>query len=108
MRSRFLDPIFSSGVYLAMNSAERAAEVVAASLREPRREAALQRDYARFVRRGLNQLSWFIFRFTLPGHGAIVRASARRPEGGTGDGVDAGRAMSSTARGCGGGCSCSS
>ncbi len=62
----FLDPIFSSGVYLAMNSAERAAEVVVASLREPRREAALQRDYARFVRRGLGQLSWFIFRFTSP------------------------------------------
>ena len=62
----FLDPIFSSGVYLAMNSAERAADVVAASLREPRREAALQRDYARFVKRGLGQLSWFIFRFTSP------------------------------------------
>jgi flavin-dependent dehydrogenase len=62
----FLDPIFSSGVYLAMNSAERAAAVVAGALREPRREAALQRDYARFVRRGLGQLSWFIFRFTSP------------------------------------------
>jgi flavin-dependent dehydrogenase len=62
----FLDPIFSSGVYLAMNSAERAAEVVAACLREPRREAALQRSYARFVRRGLGRLSWFIFRFTSP------------------------------------------
>jgi flavin-dependent dehydrogenase len=62
----FLDPIFSSGVYLAMNSAERAAEVVAGALREPHREAALQRDYARLVRRGLGQLSWFIFRFTSP------------------------------------------
>jgi flavin-dependent dehydrogenase len=62
----FLDPIFSTGVYLAMNSAERAAEVVAACLREPQREAALQRAYARFVRRGLDQLSWFIFRFTSP------------------------------------------
>ncbi|HEY1899048.1 MAG TPA: NAD(P)/FAD-dependent oxidoreductase [Steroidobacteraceae bacterium] len=62
----FLDPIFSSGVYLAMNSAERAADVVAACLREPRREAALQRDYTRFVKRGLGQMSWFIFRFTSP------------------------------------------
>ena len=51
----FLDPIFSSGVYLAMNSAERAAEVVAGCLAEPRREAALQRAYARFIRRGLRQ-----------------------------------------------------
>ncbi len=62
----FLDPIFSTGVYLAMDSAERAAKVVAGSLREPRREAALQRDYARFTRRGLRQLAWFIFRFTSP------------------------------------------
>ncbi len=62
----FLDPIFSSGVYLAMNSAERAAEVVAGCLAEPRREAALQRAYARFIRRGLRQLGWFIFRFNSP------------------------------------------
>jgi flavin-dependent dehydrogenase len=62
----FLDPIFSTGVYLAMNSAERAAELVAACLREPHREASLQRGYARYVRRGLGQLSWFIYRFTSP------------------------------------------
>jgi flavin-dependent dehydrogenase len=62
----FLDPIFSSGVYLAMISAEQAAEVVAGALRQPRREAALQRGYARFVRGGLNQLSWFIYRFNSP------------------------------------------
>ncbi|HEY6458340.1 MAG TPA: NAD(P)/FAD-dependent oxidoreductase [Steroidobacteraceae bacterium] len=62
----FLDPIFSTGVYLAMNSAEQAAELVAACLREPRREAALQRGYARYVRRGLDQLSWFTYRFTSP------------------------------------------
>jgi flavin-dependent dehydrogenase len=62
----FLDPIFSTGVYLAMNSAERAAEVVAGCLREPHREVALQRRYARFVRRWMGRLSWFIFRFTSP------------------------------------------
>jgi flavin-dependent dehydrogenase len=62
----FLDPIFSTGVYLAMNSAEQAAELVAACLREPRREAALQRGYARYVRRGLDRLSWFTYRFTSP------------------------------------------
>jgi len=62
----FLDPIFSTGVYLAMDSAERAADVVAQSLRDPRREAALQRHYARFTRRGMRELAWFIFRFTSP------------------------------------------
>lgn len=62
----FLDPIFSSGVFLAMNSAEQAAEMVAQCVAEPRREAALQRRYARFIRAGLGQLSWFIFRFNSP------------------------------------------
>ena len=62
----FLDPIFSTGVYLAMNSAERAAELVAECLRAPQREAALQRGYTRYVRRGLDQLSWFTYRFTSP------------------------------------------
>ncbi len=62
----FLDPIFSTGVYLAMDSAERAAAVVVGALREPRRQAALQRRYARFTRRGQRQLAWFIFRFTSP------------------------------------------
>ncbi|HTY49345.1 MAG TPA: NAD(P)/FAD-dependent oxidoreductase [Steroidobacteraceae bacterium] len=62
----FLDPIFSSGVYLAMTGAEMAAAVVEGSLLEPRREAALQRAYARRVRRGLGRLSWFIYRFTSP------------------------------------------
>jgi len=62
----FLDPIFSTGVYLAMHGAERAAEVVDGALRAPRRERSLQRHYAREVRRGLALLSWFICRFTSP------------------------------------------
>jgi flavin-dependent dehydrogenase len=60
----FLDPIFSSGVYLAMRSAESAVDVVDGSLREPRLERALQRAYARTTRAGLGTLSWFIERFT--------------------------------------------
>src|SRR5246127_5924149 len=35
----FLDPVFSSGVYLAMSGAEQAVSVVDTALREPRREA---------------------------------------------------------------------
>lgn len=62
----FVDPIFSSGVYLAMDSAERAAEVVAGALRDPANEPSLQRRYARHVRDGLSMFSWFIFRFTSP------------------------------------------
>jgi flavin-dependent dehydrogenase len=62
----FLDPIFSSGVYLAMRSAESAVDVVDGALRDPRREHALQREYVRTTRAGLGTLSWFIERFTTP------------------------------------------
>lgn len=62
----FVDPIFSTGVYLAMHSAELAADVIVQTLQQPSRERALQRAYARHVRRGLAALSWFIFRFTTP------------------------------------------
>jgi flavin-dependent dehydrogenase len=63
----FVDPIFSTGVYLAMHSAELAADVVERSLLEPKRERALQRAYQRNVRKGIDSLSWFIFRFNSPG-----------------------------------------
>jgi len=69
----FVDPIFSTGVYLAMHSAELAADVVEQSLREPRREAALQRQYLRNVRKGIDSLSWFIFRFNTPGIAWLFR-----------------------------------
>ena len=62
----FVDPIFSSGVYLAMHGAEVAADVVDGALREPRHERALQRGYQRQFERGLRTLSWFIYRFTSP------------------------------------------
>jgi flavin-dependent dehydrogenase len=62
----FLDPIFSTGVYLAMRSAERASETVNAILQEPGKERSLQRKYRREVRHGLGIFSWFIFRFTTP------------------------------------------
>jgi len=62
----FLDPIFSSGVYLAMDAAERAADLVHGSLVEPASERRLQRAYQHRVRHGLRVLSWFIERFTTP------------------------------------------
>ena len=62
----FVDPIFSTGVYLAMHSAELAADVVEQVLQKPSRERSLQRAYARNVRKGVSSLSWFIFRFNTP------------------------------------------
>jgi flavin-dependent dehydrogenase len=66
----FIDPVFSSGVYLAMNSAERGAQVVDAILKNGDVSVAanrrLLRDYERTIRRGLKQFSWFIYRITTP------------------------------------------
>jgi flavin-dependent dehydrogenase len=62
----FLDPVFSSGVYLAMSGAEQAAEVVDASLREPKRELALQRKLEKRQRAGMARFSFFIYRFNGP------------------------------------------
>jgi flavin-dependent dehydrogenase len=62
----FVDPVFSSGVYLGMNSAEQAADVVDGTLRDPAREAALQRAMTRRLKRGLKHFQWFIYRFTTP------------------------------------------
>lgn len=62
----FLDPVFSSGVFLSMYSARRALEVVDGALREPAREAALQKRYARHLRQGYARFAWFIYRFNSP------------------------------------------
>jgi 2-polyprenyl-6-methoxyphenol hydroxylase-like FAD-dependent oxidoreductase len=62
----FVDPMFSSGVFLAMNSAEAGADAVDAALREPAREPALMRALARRMDRGLDEFKWFIYRFTSP------------------------------------------
>ena len=62
----FVDPMFSSGVFLAMNGAEQAVEAIDAALREPAREGALLRALERRLTRGLDEFKWFIYRFTSP------------------------------------------
>jgi flavin-dependent dehydrogenase len=62
----FVDPMFSSGVFLAMHGAERAVEVVDAALRTPAREATLRRRLQRQLDGGLDEFKWFIYRFTSP------------------------------------------
>jgi flavin-dependent dehydrogenase len=61
----FIDPVFSSGVFLAMHGAERAAVLVDAVLAGAS-ESPLQRAYEREMRAGMRQFSWFIERFTSP------------------------------------------
>ena len=62
----FVDPVFSSGVMLAMNSAFHAADAVEAWLRDPSTSTAAFRRFDRSVRHGLRQFSWFIYRMTNP------------------------------------------
>ena len=63
----FIDPVFSSGVYLAMSSAERGVDVAAAWLAEDRRAYRNAcRKYERDTKRGIGAFSWFIYRFTTP------------------------------------------
>lgn len=62
----FLDPVFSSGVYLAMAGAEQGAEVVDAYLRADPHAARIRSRYAQRMTRGLSTVSWFIYRFTSP------------------------------------------
>ncbi len=71
----FVDPVFSSGVYLAMHSGTRAADLVDTALREPHREAALQRDFALRIERGVRVFTWFIERFNSP----VMRDLFARP-----------------------------
>ncbi|HEX2595174.1 MAG TPA: NAD(P)/FAD-dependent oxidoreductase [Luteimonas sp.] len=62
----FVDPMFSSGVFLAMNHAEQAADAIDQALREPAREAALMHALERHLTGGLKEFKWFIYRFTSP------------------------------------------
>jgi len=62
----FVDPVFSSGVYLAMDGAFAAADAVDLSLRAPAGAQRAARAYERRVRRGIATFSWFIYRMTSP------------------------------------------
>ena len=62
----FIDPVFSSGVMLAMHSAFAGAEALDVCLREPAHAAAALRAFDRSVRRGPREFSWFIYRVSSP------------------------------------------
>src|SRR5438045_5176039 len=62
----FIDPVFSSGVCLAMNSGELGAEVVDEALRNGDVSARSLQRYERTVKHGLKTFSWFIYRITTP------------------------------------------
>lgn len=63
----FVDPMFSSGVYLAMNSAETAVPMVEQWLNGQTFKYQFgRRRYENRIRKGVRYYSWFIYRFTSP------------------------------------------
>jgi flavin-dependent dehydrogenase len=62
----FVDPVFSSGVYLAMHGAFELAELVATTLDRPAEAAHARKRYERTTRKGPRVFGWFIYRVTNP------------------------------------------
>jgi flavin-dependent dehydrogenase len=62
----FIDPVFSSGVHLALNSAFLAADAVNGLLREPKTTARRLRQFEQAIHKGLGTFSWFIYRVSTP------------------------------------------
>jgi flavin-dependent dehydrogenase len=62
----FIDPVFSSGVMLAMNSGAAAAETADICRHTPARKALALKSFDRLMRHGPKQYSWFIYRVTNP------------------------------------------
>ena len=62
----FIDPVFSSGVWLAMNSGVLGAEAIDACLKNPAAAPAALKRFDRLMKRGPKEFSWFIYRMTNP------------------------------------------
>lgn len=62
----FIDPVFSSGVLLAMNSGLLAAEAIDTCLRDPAAAPAALKRFDRLMKHGPKHFSWFIYRVTNP------------------------------------------
>ncbi|MDZ7663097.1 NAD(P)/FAD-dependent oxidoreductase [Thiohalophilus sp.] len=62
----FVDPVFSSGVYIAMSSAFRAADAVDRCLAQPTKASRILDAYERDIRRAVKRFSWMIYRFNSP------------------------------------------
>jgi flavin-dependent dehydrogenase len=62
----FIDPVFSSGVMLAMVNAFAVAEAIHSIKTEPKRARAALRKFERAMTHGPKHFSWFIYRVTNP------------------------------------------
>ena len=62
----FIDPVFSTGVYLAMKTGFWAADAVDACLSKPHHAAGVLKRYDAMTRQALNSFTWFIYRIREP------------------------------------------
>ena len=62
----FIDPVFSTGVYIAMTSAFRGADAVEACLLAPQQSANILARYDTATRKALDGFTWFIYRIREP------------------------------------------
>lgn len=62
----FIDPVFSSGVLLAMQSAFVGADTVDKCLSQPKQAAAALKKFDKSMKIGPKEFSWFIYRVTNP------------------------------------------
>src|SRR5512145_1196347 len=62
----FIDPVFSSGVMLAMNSGVIGAEAIDTCLSRPAQSAVALKRFDALMKHGPKEFSWFIYRVTNP------------------------------------------
>jgi flavin-dependent dehydrogenase len=62
----FIDPIFSAGVFFAMNSGFIGADTVETCLDQPQHARRALRQFDAVTRRGIDTFSWYIYRATRP------------------------------------------
>ncbi len=62
----FIDPVFSTGVYIAMNGGFLAADTVETCLDRPELATEALKQYQEMVKASLARFSWFIYRITSP------------------------------------------
>jgi flavin-dependent dehydrogenase len=70
----FIDPVFSTGVMLAMTSAADGADAIEACLRRPGEARRALARFDRRMRRGPREFSWFIYRVTSPAMRGLLMA----------------------------------
>jgi flavin-dependent dehydrogenase len=71
----FVDPVFSSGVYLAMQSATLGADLVDQLLDQPQHSKKLTGQFENTIKQEVKAFCWFIYRFNSPAFHKLFMSS---------------------------------